>query len=280
MKNNILNTIKTIHPTNGMIGVEIEVEGSKLPQILPSWRIDVDPSVKNWSKHENYEYVIPKPTDLIGVKAALDELELAYKMNNSKVVEGELCGVHVHLNVQEWSLKKFYTFLICYYIIEEVLTTYCGPAREGNHFCLRAQDAEFILFQIRKTICEKNFKYLNNENIRYATCNLYSLFKYGSLEFRAMRSTRDLAAIYTWCEILTTLAANTGKFNSPLEAISQFSGDGELLFLKTLLGKHAPLFTKVPDLEKKIRNGARRAQIIAYATDWNTYKDEKVNPFK
>lgn len=280
VKNNILNVIKNLEPTDGMIGVEIEVEGVHLPgqaMVLPHWRVDLDGSLK---AAEAFEYVMPQPSTLEGVKAALDVLQAAYKKKGSVITNSVRPGVHVHYNVQELTLKQFFTLLTCYYILEEVLTSYCGPNREGNHFCLRAQDAEFILFEVAKVAKTRNFKPLNTDNLRYASLNLLSLFKYGSIEFRAMRGTGNLDEIYKWCEIIVTLIENAKKFDTPIEAISSFSLDGEVIFLKRMLGPEAELFLKLPKLERKIREGARRAQIVAFSTDWAEYKDEKVNPFK
>lgn len=282
-ENTILNTIKNanknIVAVDGILGVEIEVEGKNLPppgfHLL--WRADIDGSLK---AAESLEYVMPMPRDLAGVKESLDVLGQAYKKYGTKVDNSIRAGVHVHLNVQQMLVKDFFTFLTCYYILEDALTTYCGPTREGNLFCLRSSDAEYILFELMKVAKEKNFKYLNTDNLRYATLNMLSLFKYGSVEFRAMRGTGKLDDIYDWCQIILALRDGAKQFKDPVDAIASMSGDGELLFLQRILGEQAKHFKNIPKIDQMIRQGARRAQMLAFCTDWNAYKDIKINPFK
>lgn len=261
-----------------LYGVEIEVEGERLPTNLSSvWRVERDDSLKT---EEAWEYVTPTPLNLDGVKNALDYLNLAYKAHNSVVYDSIRAGVHVHMNVQDWNVKQLFTFAISYYLIEDLLINFCGEGREGNLFCLRAKDAEFVIFRLLKTLKEKNFKYLNNDIIRYSSLNYCSLFKYGSLEFRGMRGTGDLDLIYQWVEIINDLREASLTFDDPIHVISSMSGDGELQFLKRILPNKYELFTEIPEMEKSIREASRRVQMLAFSTDWSKLGDKSVNIFK
>lgn len=276
-KNIILNVIPKLKATEGLLGVEIEVEGRRLPQDLrPYWRTDMDGSLKG---AESFEYVMPKPSSLGGVKEALDFLQHSYKAARSTVDESVRAGVHVHLNVQQLTLKQFFTLTTAYFIVDELVTTFCGPSREGNHFCLRGKDAEFILFKLVEAAKTRNLRNLNDNNLRYCSYNIVSLFKYGSVEFRAMRGTGDLDAIYEWCEIVSAINDGAKKWDNPRDVLVSMSEGGEEAFLFQLLGDKVKHFENHPELKRMIRQGARRVQMLAFGVDWNTYKDVKINPF-
>lgn len=262
--------------TKGLFGVEIEVEGKNLPKNLDKvWRVEKDGSLK---AAEAYEYVTPKPLDLNGVRSSLDFLSETYKQCNSQIDESIRAGVHVHMNVQDWNIKQLMTFSISYYILEDVLMNWCGPDREGNLFCLRTKDAEFTLFRLYKTLKSRNLKHLNNDIIRYSSLNYCSLFKYGSIEFRGMRGTGDLDAIYDWVTIINDLRETSLKFDNPNDVMAVMSGDGGLAFLELMLPNTHHLFDKT-DVDKMIRSAARRVQMIAFAIDWNSIGEKGINPF-
>jgi hypothetical protein len=276
-KNTILNVIG-LKETRGLFGVEIEAEGHNLPtSTKPYWRIDADPSLK--AGYEGYEYVMPKPTSLEGVKESLDFLDKQYNSFGSTVLETITSGVHVHVNVQDMTPKQLFTFITTYFVLEELLVTYCGPSREGNHFCLRAKDAEWIINELIDVAINRKLRKLDTDTLRYCSLNVYSLFKYGSIEFRAMRGTRDLNAIYEWIEILARVREASLEFKQPSDVLSSMSFDGEETFVRNILGDKADFFLRNPNLERMVREGARIIQPLAYAVDWNTYKDTNNNPF-
>lgn len=279
LRRTVFDALALRNKQDGKFGVEIEVEGKRLPigELNPNiWRVDRDGSLK---AAEAFEYVTPVPTSLEGVKKALDHLEKAYKDKKSVVDESIRAGIHVHLNVQQYYPEELWTFMTTYYILEDLLTNWCGPSREGNHFCLRSRDSEFSLFAIAEAIQGKNLKHLNTDNLRYAALNPCSLFKYGSLEFRAMRGTRDLDAVYTWVKLIDDLERGAKQFKTPDEVIYAMSAGGSRGFVEQVLGESAKLFAKVRDIDDILRDSMRRTQIIAFAVDWNTYKPERANPF-
>lgn len=280
MKNTIANIIG-LSPTvltTGTYGVEIEVEGTNLPNNLGSlWRVDKDDSLK--AGYENWEYVMPKPSDLGGVKTALDHLGSYYKAYKSKVMETITSGVHVHVNVQDYTVREMFTFITGYFALEELLMTYCGPHREGNHFCLRAKDAEWIVYELIYSVKNRNFNNLQNDNIRYCSLNVCSLFKYGSLEFRGMRGTGNLELIYEWTEILDQIKKSCLEFKSPAELMNFLHASNEDTFINRLLGPKRKHFTNISNANRIVREGVRIIQPLAYCVDWSTFKETNNNPF-
>jgi hypothetical protein len=175
--------------------------------------------------------------------------------------------------------KQLFTFITTYFVLEELLVTYCGPAREGNHFCLRAKDAEWIINELITAATTRKLKNLDTDTLRYCSLNIISLFKYGSIEFRAMRGTRDLDAIYEWVEILDRVRVASLEFKQPSDVLSTMSFNGEEDFIKRVLGDKAKWFLKNGNANSMVREGARIVQPLAYSVDWNTYRDVNNNPF-
>lgn len=282
-----MNTVKDLvdihkeYHSDNLFGLEIEVEGSSLPSTLPAtyWRVEKDSSLKT---AEAWEYVTPKPFDLKTIRKALDVLDSAYQLNLSNVHDSVRAGVHVHLNVQKWNIKQLMTYAVSYYLLEDILLRFCGENREGNLFCLRTRDAEFVLFKLLEVLKTRNLKPLNSDIIRYASLNYLSLFKYGTIEFRGMRGTRDLDLIYKWVGIVNELRCAVNEFTDPLDVINSMSGDGELSLIKRLLPTFADELIAIygPTFDKSIRDNARRVQMLAFGIDWNTINRPKVNIFE
>ncbi|NOQ73263.1 MAG: hypothetical protein GQ574_14750 [Crocinitomix sp.] len=274
--NNVRHKLGLGH-TDGLLGVEIEVEGESLPQHPKGWVKHRDGSLRG---AENAEYVLPHPLPLTGANKALDDLWGAFEQEGSHVEDSFRAGVHVHLNVQDLSPKQLVTLIVLYFVLEGPLTRFCGNEREGNHFCMRSSDAEFLTQTISKAVSEGDMSYLQTEDLRYSALNVTSLFKYGSLEFRAMRSTSDKNTIKDWCGIIDKLKTTSLEFDSPTDVLDAISAGGEHYFVKSIFGGYAKHFLAMPDLGESIRIGLLNAQDIAYSRDWAYVVEENLNIFR
>lgn len=256
------------YKTTGDVGIEIEVEGRGLPHLEKFWKNEEDGSLRG----ESREYVLEKPMTLKEARLALSYLDAQYKANDTKVADSVRAGVHVHVNVQDLNIIQLYNFMVVYLILEEVLVKWCGPHREGNLFCLRAGDADYLLSQLRDVAQTKQFQNLHSDQLRYASMNVKALGTYGSLEFRAMRGTRDLDLIYRWAEVLVGLREFAKGFDNPNQIIEGFSEGQAEGFLKAALGPHAKEFACEGYVDK-LCAGMRRAQDVAYCVDWEDYHE-------
>lgn len=257
----------------GDVGIEIEVEGRRLPRLLKYWRNEQDGSLRG---PENIEYVLAKPATLPQAKIALKYLGMAYKENNTEVHDSVRAGVHVHVNVQHMTIVQLYNFITTYLILEELLIKYCGETREGNLFCLRAQDADYLITRLKQAARERRFRILVDDALRYASINVKALGTYGSLEFRAMRGTKDLDAIYTWAEILVGIREASMQFHDPKDIVNGFSEGEADNFLDKVLGKHADMFREHVGYHGMLSRGMRIAQDVAFCCDWQAYLEPKM----
>lgn len=257
------------YKTTGDVGIEIEVEGKRLPIAERYWRNEVDGSLRG---PETREYVLDEPSTLAVAKEALDYLDAQYNALDSVVHDSVRAGVHVHINVQHLNMIELYNFMTLYLVLEEVLVKWCGPHREGNLFCLRACDADFLLGQLQNAAESRQFRNLVTDQLRYASMNVKALGTYGSLEFRAMRGTRDLSLIYKWAEVLLNLREVAKGYDSPDKIIEGFSEGEAEGFLIHALGDNVKDFM-CEGYEDMLVSGMRRAQDIAYCVDWQDYHE-------
>jgi len=263
--------------TKGLLGVEIEVEGHRLPRNVNGWRRHNDGSLRG---DENAEYVLPRPLSKIDTTKALTGLWASFKQNDSHIEESFRAGVHVHLNVQDLTPIQLFTLITLYLVLEGPLTKYCGEDREGNHFCMRSSDAEYLTYALSKAVKDDNMYSLQTDVLRYGALNVTSLFKYGSLEFRAMRSTAKLKPIVDWVHIIAKLKEASLNFADPTDVLHAISAGGEKYFLERVFDEYSYLFIDQPKLNKSIRTGLLNAQDVAYSRDWNKVTGEDLNIFR
>lgn len=264
--------------TKGKFGVEIELEGRGLLQC---------PSVNGWVKERDgslsqggIEFVLRRPLDRDGVNNSLDDL---YNMlrEHTLIQDRQRAGVHVHLNCQQRTLNEIFTMITAYLLLEDILMEWCGEMRKGNHFCFSAENAEALILNLRNAVINRNITLLNTDQIRYASLNVQSLFRYGSLEFRGMRSTSEAQPIKDWVGIIDELTEKALEFSNPQELIEAASGYGEDRFLDILL----PSYKKEMMMMKSFKKGcllesARRLQVFAYCSSWQEEETSSyTNPF-
>ena len=153
-----------------------------------------------------------------------------FKEYKSKLMPSDRCGVHVHINMQQMTKKQVLNFAILYYILEDVLINYCGNDREGNLFCLRAKDAEFIIKMLQVFAQRINsaghFGRLIYPEYKYSALNFSALPKFGSLEFRSLKTPANVTKIEEWIKILLCVKDASLTFDNPPDICEVFSSKG------------------------------------------------------
>lgn len=264
--------VKPNYKVDGDLGVEVEVEGVDLPRLDKYWNTEHDSSLRG----ECAEYVLNKPLKSEELSKALNYLDKAYKKANTQVHDSIRAGVHVHVNVQELSIVELFNFMTAYLVMEEILTKYCGEYREGNLFCLRAKDADWLIYELERAVSRKYYNNLNTDMLRYAAMNVKSLSQYGSLEFRAMRGTRDLSIIENWANILLGIRDKSVEFNNPQEILHLLNEKGTESFLEVFLGSYKDILTDgigtEEELDTMLSEGSLMVSNLVWNTDWDSFK--------
>lgn len=263
MSNHPIRELLDLRRCKGDVGIEIEVEAlRRLPTMAEDseWRSETDGSLRGYSM----EYVLRKPCPIGKVEKYIDNLKELIALQGSKPQYSERAGVHVHVNVQEMTTNQVLTMAMVYYCMEASLVRYCGPDREGNHFCLRVQDADYVIDVIEQALRNRNLRYLDSEDIRYASLNFCALFRYGSLEFRAMETNPEFSKIAEWAKMLVAIRDYSLKLNSFEEIPFKISAQGPTGWAKEVLGDELFALINEPDFDQGVMRCMRPIQHLFY----------------
>ena len=249
----------------GEVGIEIEMEGRGLEvgnNIIPIWKQKFDGSLRG----ESVEYVLRHPIGRKTVDGELIDLQTALLNSGALFKPSDRCGVHIHLNVQDWTTKKVFNLITLYLMLENVLVNYCGPTREGNLFCLRGQDADYLIQIIMQAKRKNTLHPLLNNALRYASLNIGSIGRFGSLEFRALQTPKKLHTIGTWVKLLLAVKDSSLNFKDGPSMIESFSMDGPQDFLFRVFGEKLSQKLMVDGWERRLEMAVRMVQDVAYTS--------------
>ncbi len=249
-------------PIKGDFGIEIEVEGRKLPDHdTDFWKTVEDGSLRN-----GLEYVVRGAISNKGVVPALSELQSAFIDNGSRLSFSFRTSVHVHMNMQQLTMNEIFNCIYTYLLLEDSFMNYCGEQRKGNRFCLRAADAEFSYDVIEKLFRDgaAGLIRIPHNQARYAAINIEALSKYGSLEFRGMEGNMDIPRISNWCSALLALRNFAQKHKTPMDIYNAFDNQASEEFLVSVLGDLSKLFT-FPDMDRAFKRSFSLAISLPFA---------------
>lgn len=252
----------------GEVGIEVELEGAGLRNLQSNevWNCEHDGSLRG----DSVELVLARPCLREDVRRNL--LLMKRMLHGTKPVESFRAGIHVHINVQELDERELTQFIILYYIFEDCLLNWCGEDRKGNLFCLSANDAGFVIERAVDAIKEGAWHMVHTDRIRYAALNLKALCTYGSLEFRAMRSTPKIDLIEKWVNILLAIKDEALTYESPSAIVERFSIENSRVFFDRVLGDFGVEYNR-----DAMMKGMRNAQIIAYCRpEWSVPFDKDI----
>ena len=266
-----------VHKQKRDVGVEIEVEGHSLYKgHLDYWYVEHDGSLRG---EDNAEYVLREPLSQEGLKEALLEINKTFELHKAEVDMSRRTSTHVHINCTQLSMIELFNFITLLLIFEESLVDWCGDERNGNLFCLQSKDAEGMLQNLKKFAKGKEKGHLADD-IRYSAINLAALNKYGTVELRSLEGTLDTTRILTWVGVLLQLREVAKTFENPMDIISNLSLEAPRAFSKRMLGKYTKFLFVGKKRIRKVLDGARRAQDIAYTVDWEIWNREEKPRFE
>lgn len=259
----ILEYLK-LRPTQGDVGIEVEVElmrgVSETIFNQDLWLVEEDNSL-----HGNgYEFVSP-PLQMEAIEPAIGDLLGHILDKDNEILDSVRAGVHVHLNAQSWTVGQLFKFLCVYYPLEIPLTRFCGKGREGNLFCLRGTDASAIITRLGYCVDHSRLNLIHGDFLRYAALNLQSLFKFGTVEFRALRTEPDLSNIVPWCNLIKSLEDYAlNNVQSCWDIPSEISGNGPSHWAKQVVGEELFPLIDYEGMDLDILRGLRNAQMLIY----------------
>ena len=256
------------------IGIEVEMEGPYLPSEIRGWSVKGDGSLRG----NGLEYILPNPVSRNLFEERISRLYDAFLSQPHQIDPSDRCGVHIHLNCRDLEIDEIFNFITLYLVVEDVLMHWCGDNREGNLFCLRARDAEWM---IRMLIQDKKYGIFDtvthNETFKYGSLNLAALARYGSLEFRGLETPKTPHRIITWIKLLLALKDYAIATRHSSDLISGVCIKTPRVFLTEILGKELFDEIKCRNISDMMVEGARRVQALAYIPLGKIPKKERWN---
>ena len=244
-------------------GVEVEMEGGFLPPVPNSlWSIIGDGSLRG----NACEYVLHTPSYGSAVSQQLELLVAALK-ERGELNPSDRCGIHIHINMQNLRLNQLFNMLVLYFISEALIIEEYAPERKGNLFCLSGQDAEGVIDWVNGRMRRGLASVLTRADpqvLKYAAMNLSSLYRFGTLEFRAFSTPRDvegLMRVMDLVKVFSKMKLQARKYENPIDVVTDVSELGPRDFF---IKNYPRLNVEVPDLEDKVFTGVRLIQEIAY----------------
>ena len=250
----------------GEVGIEVEIEGGPWPEDpIPNWPTHPDHSLRN----NGIEFVIAKPLARGHVYKHLEVLR--EHLADAKLEFSYRTSVHVHINVQDFTVKQWVNFIAAFTILEELLVDVVGPKRAGNKFCLRIKDAEEPIKLIRGGIQQQRLPDFLNGDLKYASMNVLATVTHGTLEFRAMEGNLDTKFINDWVQLLLSIKDYARNVESPRAIMASMSGQGPAEWAEAVLPRGNSITERVlasSDLRDQLYEGARLVQGLCFQFDW------------
>ena len=250
-----------------LFGVEIEVEGTNLPNNVKGWAVVPEGSLRPVNGEQGKEYIFNRPYTLIESHKAIDSF--VERMGTGNPIFSTRTSVHVHTDVRNLSIVHWFNLITLWGVFEDCLLDYCGEDRKGNLFCLSLRDAEGLIPTLRNVINEKSLRYAEN-NVRYSAINIAATRKFGSLEFRCMRGTADPDILHNWVNIIHTLRIMAERFNSPEEILEQVIMD-PMAFAKRMEWENESIVLENTELVRTMREAAYRLIFLFDNVNWDTF---------
>lgn len=267
MLRNILQYGRTVSADR--YGFELEVEGRRLPtEGITNWDVKRDGSLNN----SGLEYVTRQAFRPDKFETMLGRVDQAFKQNRSELNCTVSCSCHIHMNVQDLTIKDVCKILTAYYCVEDILCDYAGPDRAGNLFCLRLSDTDDALEDFMGAI-ERNSARELSTLPRYTAVNLNSLSRFGTLEFRAFRGIRDSAMeLLDWANIIHSVRVFALSYTDPSDILGDVSLQGpEEFFRRMFPDPHHQELLQPFFSEDRIMEGVRRCQWLAYNVNFDAF---------
>lgn len=178
---------------NCLVGIEVEIENMpKAPPAPILWKLTDDGSLRNHGR----EYISWPVRD----KQIEYALRLLFKTIGATNYEfSQRCSIHVHMNARTMQVDQLRAMILLYIVFERALFAFVGHNREKNIHCVPLHDSNitYTFDAILNGTTRPQHAWM-----KYTALNLVPLQDKGTIEFRHMHGTDDMAKIMVWINLL------------------------------------------------------------------------------
>lgn len=215
------------------IGIEVEAENintvaaKRLMPKFPFWTVTSDGSLKI----SGAEFI---STPLSGqqIDYALNDLEEILAGSSEEILWSHRTSIHVHLNCSTLKVSQIDAIIALYALFEDVYFSMVAPHRKGNSYCFPITDVA-----PDQTIVSKG--------VKYCALNTSTLYKYCTMEFRAMHGNNNMQLLRRWIQMCVKLhyfIEDNYRNNAPKQVIKLLTPENILPLFKRIYGATATLF--------------------------------------
>lgn len=215
------------------VGIELELEhvqGYELPSNesgfyalagAPGWAIKRDNSLRN-----NGAEFISFPSEINGI---MEKVLLLFAQPKSKKWETSArTGLHVHVNVRDFTWQELRALVVTYCLVEPALFAWVGKEREENIFCVpyyRTPRAVLNFYPLQnKVLLQEGLQNLNANWCKYTALHLAPAARLGSVEFRHAPSWLDPPRIAAWARLCERVVSYA-KGKEPKQVIEEWDSN-------------------------------------------------------
>lgn len=182
----------------------------------PHWKFVSDASIRGTNAQEMVSPILQGKEGLQDFRKACKALRLSNAQVNTT------CGVHVHLDANDYSIENFKTLVKNQFFIEEQIDKIMPSSRRANanRYCKGFKSlGQTTLFQ-KIDNCQTVSQMAQYFGSRYYKLNLQSFQRHGTVEFRQHGASTNFIKIKNWIFICARLV-EFSKQNILLTDINQ-----------------------------------------------------------
>ena len=183
-----------------IVGLELEIE---------KWKDNVDRTFRGFTfEHDgslrgNAVEAITKPMYSKFVPEKLESFFTKFEVEPN--MYSERCSTHVHVNCQDMEVEQVAAICLLYQLLERCLFAFIGHDRSDNIFCTPWSQCNISKRMLYKLLEDVNYSTANWQ--KYTALNLIPLRDRGTVEFRHLEGTCDVARITAWLNIIGSMFA-------------------------------------------------------------------------
>lgn len=168
------------------------------------WKFTTDSSIQGENAYEMVSPILQGSEGLSHLKSACKSLRL------SKAQINKSCGLHVHIDVNDYSVENMKTLIKNFYLLEKDFDKMMPESRRENknNYCqgfLHLENNNRQMFFSKIDRCTTISQIASYFNSRYYKLNLQSYTRYGTVEFRHHSGTTMYSKIKNWIFICSRL---------------------------------------------------------------------------
>lgn len=197
------------------LGLEFEFESSK--RSPHEWTNFLKKKGSNWLAKEDHslrgedavEFVTKHPLTLDEIENAI--LEMVALSNEYKFSVSKRTGLHVHIDVADMTAPELRRMISLYSLIEPAIYHLVGNERGSNPFSCPWYKSQSVPSSISCYDLD-NWGWVpasRGSLSKYSGLNLRTIYDIGTVEYRHMRSTRNLETIINWVNLILLIKSKS-----------------------------------------------------------------------